>query len=710
MKTDAPIKEKSQDLLDRYSFAQQIAKGVLNSFLNGQPSVTIGINGEWGSGKTSLLEFVKKEIEGAGNASKETILFEFNPWVFSGQEDLQKYFLNQLGSKLRTVNPKLKKAADYIALGSSLLGIANTYNPEPISKSILDGATQATNKIMEEVKKDPSLLSLKSKIDNILAKEKIRLFIFIDDLDRLTPEEVLDVFRLIKLNANFTNTVFFVAYDRNAVVQAISEKLQVDGAKYVEKIIQLDYTLPKLSMDVVETLFFQYLENLGKELDFQYDIKQIGRLWKGGLSGYFTNLRHIYRFYNAFRFRFNSIKLDVNVVDFIALESIRLFDYPAYEWIFNHKMDLIVDREMNFELMTSEIKQPLSTRLKENKELKDLKVYENTIDVIVTIFDSIHFPQVFLGDLEFDKVKLEREKRLVHPDFFEHYFTFRVSNSNIPQSIIDSFIHADEPRKIAYLNEYQNKTFQVFLTRLMFSLQEKDIHQNLYTFFLDYSDAQKLEDKYLGIHNQNGLFLVLVLLNEMSKQYGYDRYYNELFQSKNSYSRFYLLGMLRNRIKKSSHIDPVQDFPESLITGNESKIEDKYKEMLISITKEYFKSPLLQPLYKINSLLRELNANDKKAYDKLIVKFLKNDELAILLFMCSLTEISGLGDLAFFIQDEKYILPDMTIKVFDDRLSSIPLRKYKGQNKEFLGIFYELKKKDFPKYFAYTKKLKEVNL
>jgi len=110
MRTDSPIKTIDEDLLGRYPFAKDIVAGLLNGFENGQDSIAVGINGAWGSGKSSILQFIETEIQlQTKTETTENIILRFNPWLFTGQADLQKSFLTQLGIQLRTVNQEFKK-------------------------------------------------------------------------------------------------------------------------------------------------------------------------------------------------------------------------------------------------------------------------------------------------------------------------------------------------------------------------------------------------------------------------------------------------------------------------------------------------------------------------------------------------------------------------------------------------------------------------
>jgi len=200
------------------------------------------------------------------------------------------------------------------------------------------------------------------------------------------------------------------------------------------------------------------------------------------------------------------------------------------------------------------------------------------------------------------------------------------------------------------------------------------------------------------------------MINEISKQHGFELFFSEMIVNKDSYSRFYLLGILKNRIEKKDNIDPIKDFPDELIMLNEAKIQESFKRTLKITSERYLKSPFSYAHYRINDFLRTISENDHARYLHFISKYLHDDDTAILLFICSLT-MSTMGDtVSYFIQNEHHMLPEMTIDKLDERLSVISVDKYKGHNKEFLEIFYKLKSNEFRKYPSYTIDLEEVRM
>ena len=116
MHTDLPLKDNSTDKLGRHPFAYEIASGLVKSFKDNNESIVLGINGTWGSGKSTLLNFIINEVEQiSSSVNQEVIVLRFNPWMFSGQKELQSVFLRELILKLKNNSEKLKNASKKIA-------------------------------------------------------------------------------------------------------------------------------------------------------------------------------------------------------------------------------------------------------------------------------------------------------------------------------------------------------------------------------------------------------------------------------------------------------------------------------------------------------------------------------------------------------------------------------------------------------------------
>lgn len=108
--TDKPISSKVEDQMQRSGFAENLAKTLLHS--TSTDTLVVGLQGSWGTGKTSLLYMMKEVMAVETQRSSEVpILFDLNPWNYAGQQQLISMFFEELSLLLKRTN-KLEKVAE----------------------------------------------------------------------------------------------------------------------------------------------------------------------------------------------------------------------------------------------------------------------------------------------------------------------------------------------------------------------------------------------------------------------------------------------------------------------------------------------------------------------------------------------------------------------------------------------------------------------
>jgi hypothetical protein len=233
LQSDEPITRRSEDRLNRARLAEAIAEQVLHS-PRGQGFV-IALNGPWGSGKTSVLNMIEESVEEAS----ATVVLRFNPWLFSGTEQLVGRFLQELSAQL---GEKADEGGDerLRKLGERLAGYGDVLVPlgwVPLLGPWLSraGALAVAFGRRPKEKPQPSALAEQRQIRAALEELGRRILVIVDDLDRIEPDQIRDVVRLIKLVADFPNVTYLVAYDAEKVAAALADDVQT-GREYLEKI------------------------------------------------------------------------------------------------------------------------------------------------------------------------------------------------------------------------------------------------------------------------------------------------------------------------------------------------------------------------------------------------------------------------------------------------------------------------------------------
>jgi hypothetical protein len=209
---DPPIRRKKEDRLNRARFAEALAEQIAG--VPGQGGVVFGLLGSYGSGKTSILNMVeetlKEDLEGP-------VVLWFNPWLFSGTEQLVEHFFEELAAQLlEEPDDRLRRIGEVLERYGKLLGPLRYV---PGVGRYAEGAEKATGILGGLLKgreeKPVSVRSRRRELERALNNLNGKIMIFIDDLDRLSrKDEIQDVIRLVRLNATLPNLVFVMAFDR----------------------------------------------------------------------------------------------------------------------------------------------------------------------------------------------------------------------------------------------------------------------------------------------------------------------------------------------------------------------------------------------------------------------------------------------------------------------------------------------------------------
>ena len=228
--SDRAIKEEKEDALNRAGFSKKLGEQILN--LGDNDSKVIAIYGDWGKGKTSILNIATSHIENITKKwekAKRPVIFKFNPWNYSNQESLLFAFLQQLFSAVNARLPTTKK--NFQREINNLAKALGAFEKLPLAGVPLI----ATSKAIDLIVPEETLESLRKKIDNFFIDLDFKVIVIIDDIDRLTTKEIRQIFQLIKINADFPNTVYLTAFDRNVVEKALDNRhyhtLDCEGEK-----------------------------------------------------------------------------------------------------------------------------------------------------------------------------------------------------------------------------------------------------------------------------------------------------------------------------------------------------------------------------------------------------------------------------------------------------------------------------------------------
>lgn len=327
LSADRPSSDPQDDLFGHAPFAESLASSICR--YPGNDGLVLALYGPWGSGKSTVLSYVRHFLEQRPEA-EQPVIVTFNPWWFSGQENLARAFLGQLQAVLPAKSEKFKKLGDL--LGDFAEGVGGLID----LSGMTGGAGSKIGKLIGLMtkRKPKDVPALKSEISKILREAGKRILVVIDDIDRLTPEETRQLFTVIKALADFPNVVYLLAFDREVAAQAIEQQSGIPGERYLEKIIQVPFELPPVDRVALRAALFKRLDEvLGDTSDGLFDQSYWTNAFHDGIDPLIQVPRDVVRFTNTLSVTYPAVRGEVNPVDFIALEAIRVFLPSLYDVI-----------------------------------------------------------------------------------------------------------------------------------------------------------------------------------------------------------------------------------------------------------------------------------------------------------------------------------------------------------------------------------------
>lgn len=453
---DKPIENEENDLYGMAPFAERLAKGILN--IKNPVGTTIALSGEWGSGKSSTINLVKSYLSNQnGNDTQNeknespVMISEFKCWWFRGEEALAIAFLKELiaflGYDDETRRKIVEIAVEMLQRSEPVVGYVLSLSTSGVVNASLWKRVIQLVKILFSKKKE-TLEELFKELNEKLSSENRRFLIIIDDMDRLAPDEMLAMFRLVKTIGRLPNALYLLAFDRKVAEKVVSNKFPAEGAQYLEKIIQVNFDLPTPSKDQLIKATKKNIEEicgLPKEGNLDYYETVISQI----IPIYITTPRHVVRLQNTIRLTWPMIANEINIADFIALEIIRLYEPKLFIAIKENAYSLtnqnLNNRLQIINLIVNEIPQ---------------NIQENVRNTIIIIFQ-------FLEDINaYDKSITER--RICIDYILKSYLKFQPETNIFTKDNIQNFLKGmNNPEfikaefKRAVINDKQQGTHQI---------------------------------------------------------------------------------------------------------------------------------------------------------------------------------------------------------------------------------------------------------
>src|SRR3990167_5827063 len=435
---DRPITNIGQDRLNRALFSKYLARSMLDH--HDPESLVIGLYGGFGVGKTSIINMVIEELNFAASNlldEEKPIILNFSPWSYSGQNQLIYSFFRRLSSTFMNI-PYLENKERIIHL---LELYVSFFTQKPIPKpyrkkrSFFEKLTFQNREVIYGWEAGRDLTLIKAELNELLRTQKNKIIIIIDNIARLSGDEIKQVFQIVKSMGDYANTVYLLAFDKDQVAEAIDRIDHQGGKEAVEKLVQLPFEVPPISQQDLETILFDRLKAILKIVpkeswsrDYWSDI------YYSALKYFFRNCRDITRYVNTLDFRYARVKDLVNPVDFFALTAIELFLPALYNGIRANKdlfTDLIENVYIFSEKKSSKDKSRCNDILARTEEIPQEKI----LALLIRLFPRLQ--RIYESNKPFnhDEAKNRQNRRICSPDLFDVYFRLSMTSGTIPNPV-----------------------------------------------------------------------------------------------------------------------------------------------------------------------------------------------------------------------------------------------------------------------------------
>ena len=444
---DLPIAKLEEDGLNRGSFAESLAKTLVQySFPS---SLTIGLYGEWGSGKTSLLNMVFENVERIDDG---VVVLRFNPWLCSDPKQLVTQFFKQMATAIKLKKRAADKAWELIDQYADILGATSVI---PVAGEIVAAFTKVLTKKAEEETKERTndLQESKNQIIKKLKDEKIKIIVSIDDIDRLSEEEIVAVFQLVKSLADFPNTIYVLAFDYDVVVRALGKVQHGDGKEYLEKIVQVPFEIPAPNIDDIHEALFSKLNGiLGDIPEEDWDKETWVELFQQGIKNYIRSIRDVIRYTNVFSLKYELLKNETSAADLLGLTCLQVFEPTVYSKLPSYK-DILCGEKRSFsherQKETEEKVECAINRIApDDGSVTDLEATKN---ILGTLFPGIKTNMGWsygVGRGYSRRDSLIRNS-IAAPECFDRYFALTLENGAIPTATVRRMVFESSESELA---------------------------------------------------------------------------------------------------------------------------------------------------------------------------------------------------------------------------------------------------------------------
>lgn len=484
---DTPIKKADKDLFNMGNLVNRIVNYIAFTDVS-EAAFSMGIIGEWGDGKSSLMNLVEEKIK---EEHEDFIIVHFNPRSSKKADYIQEDFLESLKLALSPKHSGIDRTIDRYAVAlDAIPGV-----PTIVSKGL--DLLQIRTEKKREIKRGELLKAIKDI--------NCRIVVLIDDLDRLTGEELIEVLKVLDANGAFPKMVFLTSFDKDYVNTVMRNYLSLGNQTrpYTDKYFTVEIRVPLHPSFRLMDYLVKLLTDASKSGFIKKTAGEVDEMTRK-LTNYIIprlrTIRDIKRFANQFLYDYAEVQRDVSYRDYLLLELIK-YSHP-YDYESLYRLQYIHRGKNSFLTPSSDDLFYLSEKLlpKKNKAgdgMDEPEIKPASWDILTTLFpEESAYQNWYAG----------RYQRIYCVSSFEHYF-YNYEYSHLKAEDIDSLFNVksivDVCKLIDGWKDFSKDLETYLLTRDVNSIRNKNVLRRFMQILL-YAAHKHQSINYIG---QNYCFL-----------------------------------------------------------------------------------------------------------------------------------------------------------------------------------------------------------
>jgi energy-coupling factor transporter ATP-binding protein EcfA2 len=431
---DDPVEgtPSSPDLLGRRAYAEH-AVDMLRRVREQSDSGVLALVGAWGSGKSSVLQMITGSLRASDGDGWR--IAELNPWLYPDLNSLAAALFTEIRQALpddkrwSIARERIAAFGKAVSPVGALAGLAGV-NVESAIKGIA-----------EAIGGDSSATAAKRKVEEALREVDQPVLVVMDDLDRLTPAELLLVFKLVRLVGHLPNVHYLLSYDERTLRDVLSRSELVGGkaaraGEFLEKIVQVRLDLPAFRDKDAVALIDYYLTVVLKAHQRELSSTDVSRLQEaffGHLQVRLTTPRSVKRFFAQVDAGLQSVAAEVDIVDYLLMTFLRTMEPGVFSIIKRHRAELAGDA-------VSPTPKPADVTAKWRERVVAAEVAGEHVDGVLELLAIMFRP---IGEASGTWTSsawanADQRRGVGSADYFDRYVVFSVPDDDLSEAAFDA--------------------------------------------------------------------------------------------------------------------------------------------------------------------------------------------------------------------------------------------------------------------------------